>query len=301
MKHDPQALWSCVVLLLNFMNRWKRSYPDGNVQETNIWVWRWGGHQALHPGEDSWTQGLRRHRWAGKCRGERRWQRESLCRLHFGPCVSGKGTESWEKEEARGVMRETWGEARGPSWSIFLWLEENKTKQTWADKSNFQSVAPNLKEAYGTSRRLIVVSLMTSPYSFQWGISDTFFSLIEPSALPTSPHSWPVIFLFHGEDGSNLKRTTLSPPTPCLQGPASGLAVVTVRPFWSSFPCFVLRPYPDLCDGFPPPCLVLLVNYSSLFSGITVPFSLLDPLYQDISVLEFLAPLKALPCVPSSL
>ena len=74
---------------------------------------------------------------------------------------------------------------------------------------------PNLKEGYGTFRHSVVIPAMKSPYSLQRGIFYTFSSLIKPSTLPPSLHSWPVI-LFHGENVSNPERTASSSPPPHL-------------------------------------------------------------------------------------
>lgn len=99
---------------------------------------------------------------------------------------------------------------------IHLSMTRRKKNQTWTDKTKFQSVIPNLKEVYGTFRHFVVISAVKSPYSFQRGIFHTFSSLIKPSTLPPSLHSWPVI-LSHGENGSNPKRTAAAclPPHLC--------------------------------------------------------------------------------------
>lgn len=139
---------------------------------------------------------------------------------------------------------------------------------------------------------------MKSPDSFQRGIFHTFSSLIKPSTLPPSLHSWPVI-LSHRENGSNPKRTAAAslPPHLCTVRTLVWLLWLSLSAV--TVPASHRGPSRHLCDGSPPPCLVLLLDYSSPFSCIIVCFSLLDAVYQH--TLKFLPPLKALPRTSLSL
>lgn len=118
---------------------------------------------------------------------------------------------------------------------------------------------------------------MKSPYSLQRGIFYTFSSLIKPSTLPPSLHSWPVI-LFHGENVSNPERTASSSPPPHLCTVQTLVWLLWLSLSAVAVPASRRGPSLHVCDA-----LLLLAWFCSSIILSLSPASLFPSLYWMLS------------------